>query len=384
MRTMKRCLALALACVLALSLAACTPATQSTPTPPANTNTPANTPSGSNEGSGFEYTMFPLLENYDQFRYKDHISVLYLVCTTLAEYFPNSQAVFEPKLGEHNISIELLGPPNYSDESMITTMESALASGRYDLILYYPITPSAITPYLQTYWDQYHVPILSYAFAPTTGSGHYYLGTSYYEAGVCLGKSIVDYVDKNSDYYSTLSEIPVAVYQNSAGGEQLARIEGAIDVLVEDGRFTILERYEANNEANCLAQTETVLTTYPNVEVILTQIDNDVTGTYQTVIGGVYPCSEYLSIWGFDATGAVCSLMAKDGPSGHVQGSALISHELAADALVEIIPILVGAAKQGVLIDFTDEEVDEMGYGLAEYYVTVTPENVLDYYTPSN
>lgn len=392
MRKMKKYLALVLACMLVLSLlAACNNTTSQNSAPPST-----NTQSGSNEtnnpgndqnpgeGSGFEYTMLSFLEKYDEYRYKDHINVLYLVCTTLAEYFPNSHAVFEPKLGEYNISIELLGPPTYSDESMITTMESALASGQYDLILYYPITPAAITPYLESYWDQYHVPILSYAFDPTTGSGHYYLGTSYYEAGRTLGQSIVDYVNKNSAYYDTLSEIPVVVYQNSAGGEQLARIEGALDVLAEDGRFTLLERFEANNEAVCLAQTETVLTTYPNVEVILTQIDNDVTGTYQTCISGVYPCSEYLSIWGFDATGAVMSLMNADGEDGYVQGSAFIDHYQAADALIEVIPVLVGAAKQGVFLELTDEEIETMGYALKNYYLTVTPENVGIYYTPSN
>lgn len=382
MKKMKKYLALILALVFVCSLAACT-----TETPPANSTAPAgNSPSGSQGQSGedYEYTMFPFLEQYNEYRYTDHISVLYLVCTTLAEYFPNSQAVFEPKLGEYDISIELLGPPTYSDESMITTMESALASGKYDLILYYPITPSAITPYLESYWEQYHVPILAYAFDPTTGSGHYYLGTSYYEAGVTLGNSIVEYVNKNSAYYDTLDEIPVVVYQNSAGGEQIARIEGALDVLEADGRFKLLERFEANGEAICLTQTETVLTTYPNVEVILTQIDNDVTGTYQTCISGIYPCSEYLSIWGFDATGAVCSLMNSDGEDGFVQGSAFIDHYQAADALIDLIPVLVGAAKQGVLIDFSEEEIEELGYALKNYYITVTPENVSTYYTPSN
>ncbi|MCI8539799.1 MAG: substrate-binding domain-containing protein [Oscillospiraceae bacterium] len=387
MLRMKKYLALALACILVLSLTACGKPSSSpsgSSTPPADSGTQTSAPGSSPAQESFTYELFRFLEQYDEYRYKDHINVLYLVCTTLAEYFPNSQAVFEPALGDYNISIELLGPPAYSDESMITTMESALASGKYDLILYYPITPSAITPYLQTYWDQYHVPILSYAFDPTTGSGHYYLGTSYYEAGRTLGESIVDYVNGNASYFDTLSEIPVVVYQNSAGGEQLARIEGALDVLKEDGRFKLLERYEANNEAVCLTQTETVLTTYPNVEVILTQIDNDVTGTYQTCISGVYPCSEYLSIWGFDATGAVCSLMYNDGADGYVQGSALIDHYQAADALIELIPVLVGAAKQGVMIDFTEEEVQAMGYALKDYYVTVTPENVFTYYTPSN
>lgn len=379
MKKVKKICAMILALALVLSLAACTSGTTT------GSQAPANSSSGnSHAGEDFEYTLLSFLENYDEYRYTDHINVLYLVCTTLAEYFPNSNAVFEPKLGEYDISIELLGPPTYSDESMIATMESALASGKYDLILYYPITPSAITPYLESYWEQYHVPILSYAFDPTTGSGHYYLGTSYYEAGTTLGNSIVDYVNKNAAYYDTLDEIPVVVYQNSAGGEQMARIEGALDVLEADGRFKLLDRFEANGEDICLAQTETVLTTYPEVEVILTQIDNDVTGTYQTCIGGVYPCSEYLSIWGFDATGAVCSLMSKDGEDGFVQGSALIDHYQAADALVELIPILVGAAKQGVLIDFTEEEVNTMGYALKDYYITVTPENVSTYYTPSN
>ncbi len=384
MGNMKKFLALVLICLMLFTMAACNNGSDENQGAPGGGESEPQNSEQNNNAEPFEYTKFPFLEKYDQYRYTDHISVLYLVCTTLAEYFPNSQAVFEPELAKYDISIELLGPPEYNDESMITTLESALASGKYDLILYYPITPAAITGYLDSWWEQYHVPILSYAFDPTTGSGHYYLGTSYYEAGRTLGESIVAYVNKNADYFDTLSEIPVVVYQNSAGGEQIARIEGALDVLEEDGRFNILERYEANNEDVCLTQTETVLTTYKDVEVILTQIDNDVTGTYQTCISGVYPCSDYLSIWGFDATGAVMSLMAADGEDGYVQGSAFIDHYQAADALVEVIPILVGAAKQNELIDFTDEEVDELGYALKDYYITVTPENVSTYYHPAN
>lgn len=386
MKQFKKMLALVLALVFVFSLAACggdsgnstTSQNPSASQPAENSGAPATAP------GEIVYKMLPFLENYADYRYDGEINVLYLVCTTLAEYFPNSHAVFQPKMAEYNINIELLGPPNYSDESMLSTLESSLASGKYDLILYYPITPSAITPYLDSYWEQYHVPILAYAFDPTTECGHYYMGTSYYNAGTVLGQSIVDYVDKNADYFNTLDTIPVAVYKNSAGGEQYARIKGALDVLEKDGRFSLIEEYEANGEAVCLTTTETLLTTHPEVEVILTQIDNDVTGTYQTVISGSYPCSDYLSVWGFDATGAVCSLMYQDGEDGYVQGSALIDHWQAADALCEVIPILVGAAKKGELIEFTPEEADTMGYLLAEYYITVTPENVSTYYTPSN
>lgn len=375
---MKRMLSFLLALVMCLSLAACGSAKNQggsgDSTPPASNET-GSTP------TEIEYNMIPFLENYTDYRYDGEINVLYLVCTTSAEYFPNSHEVFQREMAKYNINIELLGPPSYSDESLISTLESSLASGKYDLVLLYPITPSAITPLLDSLWEQYHVPILAFAFDPSTGCGHYYMGTSYYEAGRVLGQSIVDYVNKNAEYYDTLDTIPVAVYKNSAGGEQYDRITGALDVLKEDGRFSLIEEYEANGESICLTATETLLTTHPEVEVILTQIDNDVTGTYQTVVSGTYPCSEYLSIWGFDATGAVCSLMAQDGEDGYVQGSAFIDHEQAAQALIELIPILVGAAKEGTLIDFTDEEFDTLGTLLANYYITVTPENVSEYYT---
>lgn len=379
---MKRMLSFLLALVMCLSLAACA----STPAQSGDETGSSTPPAGETGGAApteIEYDMIPFLENYADYRYDGEINVLYLVCTTLAEYFPNSHEVFQREMEGYNINIELLGPPTYSDESLISTLESSLASGKYDLVLLYPITPSAITPLLEPLWEQYHVPILAFAFDPSTGCGHYYMGTSYYEAGRVLGQSIVDYVDKNAEYYDTLDTIPVAVYKNSAGGEQYDRITGAMDVLKEDGRFSLIEEYEANGESVCLTATETLLTTHPEVEVILTQIDNDVTGTYQTVVSGTYPCSEYLSIWGFDATGAVCSLMAQDGEDGYVQGSAFIDHEQAAQALIELIPILVGAAKEETLIDFTDEEFDTLGTLLANYYLTVTPENVSEYYTPS-
>lgn len=96
--------------------------------------------------------------------------------------------------------------------------------------------------------------------------------------------------------------IPVAVYMNPQGAEQYKRITGAMDVLNADGRFSLIQEYAANGEAACLAQTETLLTDRPDVEVILTQIDNDVTG-------------------------AVMALMDKDGVYGPVQGSSFIEHK---------------------------------------------------------
>jgi hypothetical protein len=84
-------------------------------------------------------------------------------------------------------------------------------------------------------------------------------------------------------------------------------------------------------------------------------------------------------VWGFDATGVVCNFMLNDGVDGFVQGSSFIQHELACDGLVEILPILVGAAKQNTLIPFTPEQIDELGTGLRRFYVTVTPKNVQQY-----
>lgn len=380
---MKKVLALALSLALVFTLVSCTPPAADNP-PPASPkpSTSTTTPVSSGDpASGFEYEMIPFLKDYDSYRYDGEINVLYLVCTTLAEYFPNSHAVWEPMLKDYNINIELLGPPTYSDESLIATLESSLASGKYDLIYLYPITPSAITPLLEPLWEQYNVPIVACAFTPETQCAHYYMGTSYYSAGTVMGQSIIDYVDKNKEYYDTLDTIPVAVYKNSAGGEQYQRIRGALDVLDKDGRFSLIDEYEANGEAICLTATETLLTSHPDVEVILTQIDNDVTGTYQTVTGGSYKCSDYLSIWGFDATGAVCSLMAQDGPDGYVQGSSFIDHVQAGEAIIEFFPIVVGAAKQGKLIEFKPEEQEFLGKIFADYYITVTPENVSQYYT---
>lgn len=327
------------------------------------------------------YTAIPFLEKYKEYKQQGEIDVLYLVCTTAAEYFTDSYAVWEPMMEEQGINIDLLGPPEYSDASLISTLETALASGKYDIIVLYPVTPSAISPLLENFWNTYQVPILSYAFSPDTDSGHYYLGTSYYACGTVMGNSIVDYVNSNADYFSTLKTIPVAVYMNPQGSEQYQRIQGALDVLEKDGRFSVIQEYAANGEAACLTQTETLLTDHPEVEVILTQIDNDVTGAYQAVSSGTYKCSEYLSLWGFDATGAVSDLMNKDGKDGWVQGSTFIDHKQSGQALIELIPILVGAAKKGEIIDFDKEDYDWLGTGLSNYYVTVTPENIAQYYT---
>jgi ABC-type sugar transport system substrate-binding protein len=329
-----------------------------------------------------EYEMIPFLSDYTQYRYDGEINVLYLVCTTWAEYFPNSHAVWEPLMKTKGINIDLLGPPTFSDESLISTMESALQSGKYDIIVLYPITPWAITPLLDDVWNTYKTPILAYAFAPETGCGHYYLGTSYYQGGVTMGRSIVEYVNDNAAYYDNLDTIPVAIYMQTAAVEQYQRIRGAWDVLVEDGRFSLIQEYEANGDAQCLNATETVLMTRPDVEVILCQIDSDIPGVYQALTSGNYTFSDYLSVWGFDATGVVCSFMAQDGVDGYVQGSAFIDHWETEQALSELIPILVGAAKQDVLIPFTPEQVEEMGTWAGRHYMTVTPKNVGKYWPP--
>jgi ABC-type sugar transport system substrate-binding protein len=343
---------------------------------------PAAQPSAAVRQGSVSYTTIPFLSNYDQYRYDGEINILYLVSTTRAEYFVNSYAVFEPALKAQGINMDLLGPPLYSDESYLGTLESALQTREYDLIVVYPITPQAIAPFVDIAWDTYKTPLLAYAFSPETGCGHYYLSTSYYEEGVTLATSIVEYVNDNAAYFNALKTIPVAVFANYGAGAPYQRIAGALDVLKADGRFSVLEEYEANGDAACLAATETVLTTYPDVEVILTQIDLDIPGAYQAVTSGNYKCSEYLSVYGFGAYGFSRSLMYEHGVDGFVQGSAFIDHEQACGALGEIIPILVGAAKQGIIIEFTPEEKEEMATLFGGFCVTVTPKNVRNYYTP--
>ena len=376
---MKKAIVLILTLAMVLALAACTDTPSVDPIPPDDTvvENPDLTPEIVNN---IVYEALPFLEDYKEYYTDESINVLYLVCTTAAEYFPNSYAVWEPMLKEAGITMDMVGPPEYSDASLISVLESSLQSGKYDIIVLYPITPSAITPLLDDLWAQYQVPILAYAFAPETGCGHYYLGTSYYQAGEVLGNAIIEYVDANAAYFDTLDTIPYVVYMNPAGAEQYARVEGAKDVLARDGRFTLIEEYAANGEAACLTQTETVLTTHPEVEIILNQIDNNITGAYQAIISGTYACSEYLSLWGFDATGAVMSLMDADGVDGFVQGSSFIEHNQAGLALKELIPILVGAAKKGVIIDFAPADYDALGEGLANYYYAVTPKDVGEYY----
>lgn len=56
---------------------------------------------------------------------------------------------------------------------------------------------------------------------------------------------------------------------------------------------------------------------------------------------------------------------------------------MSGQALVELIPLLVGAAKQGVLIESEKEDVDWLGTGLSNFYLTATPENVKDYFRPN-
>jgi ABC-type sugar transport system substrate-binding protein len=325
-----------------------------------------------------EYTAIPFLKDYGQYRYDGGINVLYLVSSTYAEYFTNSYVVWKPMLKSAGINMDLLGPPAFSDESMISTLETSLQSGKYDLILLFPITPQAITPILDRAWEEYKTPILAYAFPPESGCGHYYLGTSFYQGGVTLGKSILKYVNKHADYFNKLKTIPVAIYTQTNAPEQHKRVIGAWDQLAADGRFSLIQQYEAD-AGNSLNVTETLLTTRPDVEIFLTLIDYDIPPIYQALTSGNYRVSEYASIWGFDATGAVMMLMIQDGVDGFVQGSSFIDHQKAGSALKDLVPILAGAAKQQVKIEFKPDEFDTLGTLLGNFYTTVTPENAGDY-----
>jgi ABC-type sugar transport system substrate-binding protein len=262
---------------------------------------------------------------------------------------------------------------------MISTLESALQSRKYDLVILFPITPQAMTPILELAWDTYKTPILAYAFSAHTECGHYYLGTSFYQAGVTLGNSIIEYVNDNKSYFDTLKTIPVVAYKSSFTTEQINRVKGALDVLRDDGRFTIMQEYEALGPEMCLAATETVLATYPDIEVFVTLIDSDVPGIYQALTSS--KVSQYASIWSFDAISVVCRLMTEDGVDGFMQGSSFINHQYAGEALAEIIPTLVGASKQNVIIDFKPDEFEFLDSILGNFYTTVTPKNVKDYYT---
>jgi hypothetical protein len=177
-----------------------------------------------------DYTAIPFLKDYDQYRYDGGINVLYLVSSTYAEYFTNSYAVWKAALESAGINMDLLGPPAFSDESMISTLESSLQSGKYD----------------------------PYAFPPESGCGHYYPDTSFYQGGVTPGKSILEDVNKHADYFSKLKTIPAAIYTQTNAPEQHKRIVGAWGQLAADGRFSLIQQYEAG-AGNSLNVTETLL-----------------------------------------------------------------------------------------------------------------------------
>lgn len=303
----------------------------------------------------------------------EELNVLYLASWAGAEYFVNSYNAWKPLLEEKGIMLELQGPQEFTDESQLNQLEMALASQSYDCIIFYPITPSVYATYMEDFWNNYQTPILCYGFDESCGSGHYFAGNDYAYVGKLLGEAILDYVEDNSEHYDQMDKIPVMLAKQSSVPELLVRVTSAWDVLEATGRFEVVMEQEVEMAEQGTDFAERLMSSNPDIEIIIVQSDDVGIAMSNAFDSASVDLSDTLSIWGFDATSAAVDIIKAD---GYFKGSIAYPHEIMGEYLGTILPIIIGAAREGQILDLS-----EAGRaGLEVTNVPITKENVLEWF----
>ena len=324
--------AIVLAVIILLSVAGCGPSSSPEPTA-TQTATPT-----------------PASEAYD---------ILYLVSWAGAEYFVNSFDVWKPIFEDNNMTLELAGPQEYSDDSLLAKLEMELSSQKYDAIVFYPITPSVYATYMQEYWDTYKIPIVCWGYNEDTGAGHYFMGNDYVQCGKLIGQAILDYVEEESEYfnskYGANKKIPVAIARNSATPTLMQRVDSAWDVLEKDGRFEVVFDQESGDVETGTNLGETMLVTNPEVEIVIVQLDDVGLGICNALGATTVQFSEKIVIFGYDGTNGAAENI-KSG--GYFKATLAYPHQLTGPALIDVLKQVIPAAKEGKLVTVGASEED--------------------------
>lgn len=367
---MKKCLSLLLTAAILISLVACTSNTADSAVKESQSTSSSTSKNGDSTATERTNRFAQAFQDFSQYRKEgETFTVLYAVSWAAAEYFVNSYEAWAPILEEVGITLVMQGPEAPTVESQLSLIESALLSAQYDAIILYPVAGDVFTPYMQQWWDTYGVPIICFGYPAESASGHYVVSAvSYYTMGEVVGYAILDYVEKNADYFDTLDTIPVAVLRQVTNIEEAHTVEGMLDVITAaDSRFTIVEDHEQVDISRAVGVVETMLVSHPEVEIIIAQTDDLAVAT-NTALEAAVGISEYVSVWG---SGGSASAVQNIAAGGFIKGTSAIPLAVIGEFWEYYLPIVIGAAKEGIIIENLDDAipVDEA------FLVTITQDN---------
>ena len=355
---------------------------------PARGKTGMEVPYGSTVNwNGFEITAAPdIFDNIDQliasldwdevfgdlmtYKTNKSLNVLYIPSWAGAEYFTNSFAVWKPFLEKYNITLTMQGPTDYTDASQLAVVESALAGGNYDALILYPITPESYAPYMENWWNTYKTPIVTLGFGEETGGGNYFLVTSSQRTkGIQMAQAIFDYCNANAQYFSQYDLIPYAVFQESSAPAVKIWLDILMELLAKDGRFECVATYEVSAE-KAAQGIEAIMSTHPEIEFLFTQADDSAVIANNILLNNKKSgMSAMLSIWSQGGTGSAIAAIKQD---GFFKGTASSLNGFVGAVWSQLLPIVVGAAQQGILL----EEINEIMRGMLAGSLVFTKENV--------
>jgi len=362
--------------------------------PPAGGDSPSSAPDGADKNDWRFWQQFG--EDLAA-QGKANWKVLYLVSWAAAEYFQDSYNAWVPMFESIGAELVLQGPADYTPEAQLSALESAYASRQYDAIIIYPILPTDwLAIVYEELWETYKVPTILWGFPLTYQCAMYSpisvsdeeTGDEFPLTGRLLAAAIIEYVEKNWDYFSKYSGtdgIPVVYAEEDYNPAQNERVTTCRDVLEKDGRFKTLYSFENVDEDQAITYAETVALNFRETEIIVCYVDT-LAVLFNNSLMQETGMSPYLGIFGFDGTTAARQIMYE---GGLIKGSIMSNHRIAGTILIDMIKIVTPAAKEGIwLRDELNEYFASGQYSIdrpdvdEERFVAVTQFNIRDFYTP--
>ncbi len=372
---LKRAMALLLALIMLCSvLAACGNGAADSKNPPAGSNTGSEggtaAPEANNQEAEKPFEEYTL-EDWQQYagslekEGKDKYKVLYIASWAASEYFVNSCAVWQKAFEPLGWELTMLGPTQYTPDSQMSVLESALVSREYDAIIVYPIDSNVFAAAKDDLWETYHTPVIMWCVPESTNSGQYYVMDSvrYDDVGREIGEMAIEYVDQNWDSYFKKYEdtgIPTFIAQSIANANENQRMVAAMDVLEADGRFNIVQNNENVSEGTALQFAESVILNHPEVEIGIIYNDMIAVNYDNALKSTTAELSDHLRLFSADGILSALKMMVEEGENCRIGGTMAADHQFIAGILQSMIRVAVPAAKEGLVVDgLTDYAVDQ-------------------------